>query len=141
MWNNSMHNYVVHVYLVMTYVSKLLVIFCVVYNCESCVCAELGNDGCLADFRWDKGGNHKGKAWAEHLPTDSVVSCQISVVSYSVSVFIKYFVFRKLIIIYYILKITQISNIYHLLELNQGISVKFNSFLFEKLTLIKRLII
>ncbi len=34
---------------------------------------ELGRGGCVHEFRWNGGGDYKGKAWADHLPTDASV--------------------------------------------------------------------
>lgn len=36
--------------------------------------AELGSGGCMSTFKWNSGGNFKGKVWEENLPTDSAVS-------------------------------------------------------------------
>ena len=34
---------------------------------------ELSTGGCLRLFRWDSGGNYKGKPWNSDLPTDTEV--------------------------------------------------------------------
>ncbi|XP_037078357.1 transmembrane protein 209-like [Pollicipes pollicipes] len=34
---------------------------------------ELSRGGCLKEFRWNGGGTLRGKAWEEHLPTDSAL--------------------------------------------------------------------
>lgn len=34
---------------------------------------ELCKGGCMSEFRWNCGGNFKGKPWDEHLPTDSAI--------------------------------------------------------------------
>lgn len=33
---------------------------------------DLGKDGCMSEFSWQGGGSY-GKAWGEHLPTDSAI--------------------------------------------------------------------
>ncbi|EDW79563.1 uncharacterized protein Dwil_GK20346 [Drosophila willistoni] len=34
---------------------------------------ELSQGSCIADYRWNSGNSHNGKAWGEHLPTDSAI--------------------------------------------------------------------
>ena len=34
---------------------------------------ELSTGGCLRLFKWDNGGNYKGKPWNNDLPTDAEV--------------------------------------------------------------------
>lgn len=36
--------------------------------------SELGSGGCMSAFKWNGGGDFKGKPWEENLPTDSAVS-------------------------------------------------------------------
>ena len=39
----------------------------------------------MHEFRWNGGGDHKGKPWADHLPTDAAVSWYCSVAHISLS--------------------------------------------------------
>ncbi|XP_022081205.1 transmembrane protein 209-like isoform X1 [Acanthaster planci] len=34
---------------------------------------ELASGGCISDFRWDRGGDFKGRKWDEDLPSDCVM--------------------------------------------------------------------
>jgi len=34
---------------------------------------DLEKGRCMSEFRWNSGGEYKGKPWAEHLPTDSAI--------------------------------------------------------------------
>ena len=43
----------------------------------------LGSGGSMSHFRWNGGGDYKGKPWGEHLPTDSAVSTTHVMTSYS----------------------------------------------------------
>jgi len=34
---------------------------------------DLSRSGCMSAFKWNTGGEFKGKPWEENLPTDSAV--------------------------------------------------------------------
>lgn len=38
------------------------------------VAPELSQGGCMSSFRWNRGGDFKGRKWDTDLPTDSAVS-------------------------------------------------------------------
>ncbi|GAB6021502.1 hypothetical protein CHUAL_004107 [Chamberlinius hualienensis] len=34
---------------------------------------DLERGGCMSEFKWNGGGDYKGKSWGEHFPTDSAI--------------------------------------------------------------------
>lgn len=40
------------------------------------VAAELSQGGCMSSFRWNRGGDFKGRKWDTDLPTDAAVSLE-----------------------------------------------------------------